>query len=143
MYRPPVPPEEHRRGWRHPGNGRRRWLEPFVLLLIAKGKTHGYGITGGLDSMGVSGRTLDVGQIYRVLRNLEADGSVVSAWATDGAGPARRDYRLTEAGRSALAEWAAVMTERRRLALEFLERYERVAGLVPSDERPAEDGEAP
>ena len=127
MYKAPVSREPRHQGWRYPGNGRRRWLEPFVLLLVSEGVTHGYGILAGLESMGVSGPELDVGQIYRVLRNLETEGSVISAWATDGSGPARREYRLTDAGWSALEEWAAVMDERQRLAVEFLGRYAEAA----------------
>ncbi len=54
---------------------------------------------------------------------LEDAGQVRSAWATAGAGPARRDYELTEAGYAALDEWAAVMKERARLIAEFDARY--------------------
>jgi PadR family transcriptional regulator len=123
MYRSLTEAETGRRGWRYPGNGRRRWLEPFVLLLVAEGVTHGYGICASLHSMGVSGQPIDIGQIYRVLRNLDHDGSVASAWATEGTGPARREYHLTPAGWSALREWAAVMTERQRLSDAFLRRF--------------------
>jgi PadR family transcriptional regulator len=142
MHKPIAGSGDRHRGWRHSGNGRRRWLEPFVLLLIAEGKTHGYGITAGLQSMGVSGPELDVGQVYRVLRNLEGEGSVVSAWATDVAGPARREYRLTPGGWSALREWAAVMDERRRLSIEYLEHYGRIAEREHMPERTTEGNEA-
>ncbi len=135
MYKAPVGREPRRQGWRYPGNGRRRWLEPFVLLLVSEGVTHGYGITAGLESMGVSGPELDVGQVYRVLRNLESEELVASAWATDGSGPARREYRLTAAGWSALEEWAAVMDERQRLSVEFLGRFAEAAEREASRER--------
>ena len=129
-------------GWRYPGGSRRRWLEPFVLLLVAEGTTHGYGIMAGLESMAVSAPAVDVGQIYRVLRNLEAEGSVASAWSTDRSGPARREYQLTPAGWSALEVWAGVMEERLRLAGEFLVRFDRLSRMprTPAPERSAGTG---
>lgn len=110
------------RGWA-PAGGHHRWMEPFVMVLLGGGPTHGYAITGELANLGITLGSVDVGQVYRTLRDLEEAGQVRSAWATDGAGPARRDYELTEAGYAALDEWAAVMKERARLIAEFDARY--------------------
>jgi len=43
-------------------------------------------------------------------------------------GPARRTYRLTDAGRRALDEWISVMRERARLIDAFLGGTERLDG---------------
>jgi len=44
------------------------------------------------------------GTIYPLLNRLEKEGRVASRWAPDlGAGPPRKYYRLTRAGRGALA----------------------------------------
>ena len=110
------------RGWA-PLGGRRRWMEPFVLVLLAEGGAHGYAITGQLEEMGITSGAVDVGQVYRTLRDLEEAGQVTSSWSTESAGPARRGYELTEAGYAALDEWAAVMKERARLIAEFDARY--------------------
>ena len=110
------------RGWA-PLGGRHRWMEPFVLMLLAGGRTHGYAITTELAELGVSGRSVDVGQVYRTLRDLEEGRLVTSAWSSEPVGPQRRDYELTEAGYAALDEWAAVMKERARLVAEFDARY--------------------
>jgi PadR family transcriptional regulator PadR len=110
------------RGWA-PLGGRRRWMEPFILVLLAEGPAHGYAIVGQLDEMGVSGGELDFGAVYRTLRDLEASGQVTSAWSNERTGPQRRDYALTEAGYAALDEWSAVMRERGRLIAEFDARY--------------------
>lgn len=116
------------RGWA-PLGGRRRWMEPFVLVLLGGGSAHGYAITGWLEEMGITGGQVDVGQVYRTLRDLEEAGQVTSTWSNEAIGPQRRDYRLTEAGYTALDEWAAVMKERVRLIAEFDARYlEAVAG---------------
>ena len=105
------------RGWA-PTASHHRWLEPFVLMALAGGSAHGYAIVGVLTETGISGGSVDVGQVYRTLRDLEQAGQVVSSWTT-GTGAARRDYTITEGGSRALDEWAAVMKERQRLIAEF------------------------
>ncbi len=110
------------RGWA-PAAGRHRWMEPFVLVLLADGGAHGYAITAQLEEMGITGGPVDIGQVYRTLRDLEAAAMVTSAWSADPVGPQRRDYELTEAGYAAIDAWAAVMRERARLIGEFNARY--------------------
>ncbi len=109
------------RGWAPAAPGH-RWLEPFVLMALANGSTHGYAIIGALTEVGMTGAALDVGQVYRTLRDLEQAGHIASSWAV-GSGPARRDYTITEVGSRALDEWAAVMKERHRLIGEFEAAY--------------------
>jgi DNA-binding PadR family transcriptional regulator len=109
------------RGWA-PAASHHRWLEPFVLMALANGHSHGYAIIGALTEVGINGGSVDVGQVYRTLRDLEQAGQVQSTWAT-GTGAARRDYRITEQGSKALDEWAAVMKERARLIAEFDAAY--------------------
>jgi poly-beta-hydroxybutyrate-responsive repressor len=109
------------RGWA-PVGSRHRWMEPFVMVLLAGGAAHGYAIVGELAQLGITNGAVDVGQVYRTLRDLEEAGLVTSEWAT-GTGAARRDYALTAAGHAALDEWAAVMKERKRLLGEFDARY--------------------
>ena len=110
------------RGWT-PLGGRRRWIEPFVLVLLESAAAHGYAITGALEEMGITSGSVDVGQVYRTLRDLEAAGQVTSAWSTEPVGPQRREYQLTDAGWAALDEWAAVMKDRARLIAVFEKRY--------------------
>jgi len=105
------------RGWA-PVGSHHRWMEPFVLALLASGSGHGYAIVGELAALGITNGPVDVGQVYRTLRDLEGQGQVRSTWQT-GSGPARRDYELTETGFDALDDWAAVMKERARLVAEF------------------------
>jgi PadR family transcriptional regulator, regulatory protein PadR len=108
------------RGWA-PVGSRHRWMEPFVLAALATGhgQAHGYAITGELEAIGITGGAVDIGQVYRTLRDLEEAGHVTSSWSSEPSGPQRREYALTEAGYRALDEWAAVMKERARLIGEF------------------------
>jgi PadR family transcriptional regulator len=110
------------RGWA-PVGSHHRWMEPFVMVLLSVGPAHGYAIVGELAELGITNGSVDLGQVYRTLRDLEAAGQVRSTWSTGGSGPARRDYELTDAGYAALDEWAAVIKERARLIGEFDARY--------------------
>jgi DNA-binding PadR family transcriptional regulator len=113
----------HGQGWR-PMGPRHRWLEPFVLVQVACGTSHGYGLVGHLNALGVAPAAVDVGELYRTLRDLELSGLVRSAWTGPEAKARRREYALTHAGEARLVEWAAVMRERARLVAEFLSEYE-------------------
>jgi DNA-binding PadR family transcriptional regulator len=113
------------RGWVRSGGRRGRWLEPFLLRLVAEGEAHGRALIARLDELCLAPDGVDVGMAYRTLRELEGEGLVVSAWVTDD-GPPRRTYRLTQAGRRALDEWISVMHERARLIGAFLDGTERL-----------------
>jgi PadR family transcriptional regulator len=118
------------RGWVRPGGRRGRWLEPFLLRLVADGEAHGGALIARLNELCLAPEGVDVGMAYRTLREFEAEGLVESAWVTND-GPPRRTYRLTVAGRQALDEWIAVMRERARLIDAFLDgtdRLERAEG---------------
>jgi len=92
-------------------------------LATGHGQAHGYGITGELEAIGITGGDVDIGQVYRILRDLEHAGHVTSTWSSEPVGPQRREYALTDTGYAALDEWAAVMKERARLIGEFEARY--------------------
>jgi DNA-binding PadR family transcriptional regulator len=105
-------------------------------MALAGGSSHGYAIVGILSEVGINQGAVDVGQVYRTLRDLEQAGQVVSTWTT-GTGAARRDYTVTEEGSRALDEWAAVMKERQRLIGEFDAAY---LGWVAERRRSRESG---
>lgn len=117
-------PDGHR-GWVRPNGRRGRWVEPFLLRMVADGEAHGGALIARLNALCLAPDGVDVGMAYRTLRGLEVEGLVDSAWVTDD-GPPRRTYRLTEAGRQALDEWIGVMRERARLIDAFLEGTERL-----------------
>jgi len=120
------------RGW-NPLAARRRWVEPFVLAMLARGDTYGYAVLGRLEEMHISNGPLDVGLVYRTLRDLEHSGLVSSTWAGESAGPRRRAYLLTEAGFAALDDWAVVMRERARLIGEFNADYLQAVSVPSAD----------
>jgi PadR family transcriptional regulator PadR len=116
---------QHPRGW-SPVGPRRRWLEPFLLLLLAAGPAHGYSLLQRLNDLGLAADDLDVGQLYRTLRELEDMGAVRSRWDKPDVGATRRQYEITETGLATLHDWAYVMAERGRLVGEFIQQYEQL-----------------
>jgi len=97
-----------------------RLVEPAVLYLLGRGDAaHGYDLLGGVNAMGLTETQVDPGAIYRSLRQLEAEGAVISAWDTSGGGPARRNYELTDLGRARLASWVKVIGRRAETMMRF------------------------
>jgi len=97
-----------------------RLIEPAVLYLLGKGEAaHGYDLLSEVNALGLTETPVDAGAIYRVLRGLEGEGAVVSAWDTSGGGPARRNYELTALGRARLASWVTVIGRRAEAMTRF------------------------
>jgi poly-beta-hydroxybutyrate-responsive repressor len=69
---------------------------------------------------------VDPGMLYRTLRQFEQDGQVTSSWDTEGRGPARRVYQLTDAGYEYLEWWVADIRKTRTQLDQFLAKYESV-----------------
>src|SRR5215207_7280770 len=101
-----------------------RRVEFHILLSVAAGERHGYGIIQDIEARGEAS-VPDVGTMYRALARLAEAGLIESAArraATDAGDERRNYYRITEAGRR------AAMTEARRL--EALTRAARLGGLL-------------
>ncbi len=112
----------------------RSYVRPCLLLLLAEGPSHGYELLEQVRRLGV--RHADAGGLYRCLRSMEQSGLVSSWWEPSQAGPARRSYLLTEAGREALESSSTSLGEVHRLLGALLARYETLSPLG-SDPLPA------
>src|SRR5438876_10894185 len=75
-----------------------RFVEPSRLRALRERPLHGYELIERLPEVAGKGR-VDVGNLYRLLRALEAEGLVSSEWSADLPGPAKRTYELTTEGR--------------------------------------------
>jgi PadR family transcriptional regulator PadR len=118
------------RGWRGgiPGQvcPRRihRFLEPCLLLLLHCHQAHGYELLDGLKPFGFDQNPADLSTVYRILRDLEDRGFAISQWDTSNAGPARRQYSITDDGDRYLAWWVKDLRETDRVLHSFLDRYD-------------------
>ncbi|MBN1641470.1 MAG: helix-turn-helix transcriptional regulator [Anaerolineae bacterium] len=112
-----------RRRGRGRGRSIRGFLEPCLLLVLRSGAGHGYELKGELEPFGLG--EVNPSLIYRALRDMEDDELVESEWDTETtAGPARRVYRLTAAGRARLHQWADDLRATDRMLHHFLESVE-------------------
>jgi PadR family transcriptional regulator PadR len=106
------------------GKGRRRLVEPVLLLTLRRGPAHGYSLLATLEEFDL-GR-FDPSVVYRLLRDMESEGWVASTWdgqATQG--PPRRVYELTGAGERILAAWAEELQGSKSRIQKFLTEYKK------------------
>ena len=116
----------------------RGFIQPSLLLLLARKATHGYELMDALRSAQGDENLADPGMLYRTLRQFEEDGLVTSSWDTEGRGPARRVYQITDAGREYLEWWATDIRKTRAQLDQFLAEYESAVAtrsLSPSRKR--------
>ena len=83
-------------------------LEYCVLALLRDGQRYGFELVRTLSE--ADGLLISEGTIYPLLSRLRRDQLVSTSWQESEAGPPRRYYQLTDAGKRALAdfsdEWA-------------------------------------
>ena len=81
-------------------------LALLAAVAAADAPMYGYQIAKRLESLDgvLSGKQ---SALYPVLRNLEGNGLLESFVEPSMSGPPRRYYRITAAGRTALADWSA------------------------------------
>lgn len=82
-------------------------LALLAVLARAEEPMYGYLIAKRLERIGDGVLSGKQSALYPVLRNLEGAGLLDSFVEPSMTGPPRRYYRITEAGRAALREWAA------------------------------------
>lgn len=83
-----------------------------LLGLLAQRPRHGYELHSAFEAV-IGKQNWDVkpAQIYTTLLRLEQSGFVVEDAITQEAGPEKRIFSITEAGREALAEWFRASVE--------------------------------
>jgi PadR family transcriptional regulator, regulatory protein PadR len=113
----------------HPGHWHvrarvERFVEPALLLLLRERAHHGYQLLERLPELAGHETRIDVGNLYRLLRALEAEGLVTSEWSAELPGPAKRTYELTDDGRRLLDRWAEALRSAQGVVQSFLDRYD-------------------
>ena len=102
-----------------------RLIEPVVILAIKQHPdTHGYDLIQHIQKLAMTDSEIEPGAVYRMLRQLEANGMAVSTWDTSGHGPAKRCYSLTANGEEHLVEWAQLIEKRCQEMDAFLREFE-------------------
>lgn len=115
------------RGFRQHGGGRQRRgrniIRPSLLLLMHEARSHGYELLERLKEFGVS--DTDPSIIYRMLRDMEAEGLITSVWdEKETLGPPRRVYSLTGLGAESLKSYLEDLKRTRERITNLIDYYE-------------------
>ncbi|MEQ3361640.1 PadR family transcriptional regulator [Raoultibacter massiliensis] len=100
---------------RRRGGGGGALVEPAALAALLYAGGYGYDLRRTILEMSDGEVDTDVGGLYRTLRRMEEEGSVVSRWCEDGSGPRRREYELTVQGVELAEQWIDALRSRERL----------------------------
>lgn len=98
----------------------RELLTAWLLLLVKAGVTYGYDMRRALAARNLE---VEYASVYRMLRKLQRDGQLRSTWGKTVAGPRRRLYEITPAGRRTLADIAERLTLISQTHHTFLKTY--------------------
>jgi DNA-binding PadR family transcriptional regulator len=91
----------------------------LVLVMLARGDRHGYGIMQDVEAHTEGAVRLEAGSLYRTIRRLVDDALIVESArrpASDADDERRRYYRLTPFGRRVLTVEVARLRDLIRLA---------------------------
>ena len=102
-----------------------RFIEPCLLFLLSQKTSYGYELMDKLEQLRFLEDAPDPAMIYRTLRYLEKEGFVKSKWDTRGAGPAKRNYEITQEGIDLLHGWARGIKQRKDALDKFLGLYKK------------------
>jgi poly-beta-hydroxybutyrate-responsive repressor len=94
---------------------------PVLLLSLRNWNLHGYKLIQELSRFGFS--SVDQGNVYRTLRQLEKDDLIKSEWDTTTAGPAKRIYSITEAGEAYLKTCSDALEQYQSIINRFFTMY--------------------
>ena len=110
---------------RYPGAKKtERYIQSSILMALKIRSSYGYELIKGISQFGFVEGQAPPGMIYRHLRDLEENGLVSSEWQTQGAGPAKRVYRLTPEGNEVLDFWIEYMKNQVEKLLNFIKIYQ-------------------
>ena len=104
-----------------------RFIQPCMLLLLHEKPAHGYELMERLKEFGFEDGA-DPGLVYRNLRRMEEEGWIKSEWETEGAGPAKRLYKVTAEGIGLIHDWSLHIESSIQRLRYFQERYRQSFG---------------
>jgi PadR family transcriptional regulator PadR len=115
----------------------RRGVLPYcVLAMLREKEWYGFELVRAMAS--INGMVTGEGTVYPLLARLRRQALVETSWQESATGPPRRYYRLTQAGREALADFTASWRQLRDSVDELLASSpeDPLPGLAPPGEVP-------
>ena len=106
-----------------------RLVQPAVMAVLREEPLHGYLVVQRLARMHMfREQTPDPTGVYRVLKSMEQAGYVASTWQLADAGPAKRRFALTPAGRGCLKQWVQTLHDYEASIADLLAILNQAAG---------------
>lgn len=85
-------------------------LQPSILIILAEQNMHGYMIIQELERRNIfEEEKADNTGVYRALKTLEDRDMVRFEWIIDEAGPAKKNYMITDKGLECLENWISTL----------------------------------
>ncbi len=107
---------------------RKDFRTAWLLLLLRDRSGYGYELR---RELGAHALELNAAVMYRSLRRMEQTGLISSRWVRSEAGPERRVYDITTAGRAELERIAATIGRARDAHDTFIAAYDKADGQSP------------
>ena len=98
------------------------WVQLLILRILYETHTHGYALIEKINSYQSGRRPIQPGSLYTILRRMEKDGLLASAWDDENSRLNRRVYRLTESGVQRLKDGQIMVTNQLNI-LHDLEQF--------------------
>lgn len=117
----------------------KNFLVPIMLLHLRDWNSHGYELMEKIMQFGIE--SVDQGNFYRLLRQLEKDALVTSEWDVTSGGPAKRIYSITEAGEQYLELWAGSLSHYQKMLDQFFNLYNPFFNPYRSSSQNKEDND--
>lgn len=96
-------------------------LDSCVLMVLSRKPYYGYDLIDKLNDYGFS---ITQGTLYPLLIRLEKKGYVQSYYEESSAGPRRKYYRITDAGRADVDEFFHIMVDMSKAIGNVIEDYQ-------------------
>lgn len=99
-------------------------LAGSLLTLLLREPSYGYLLVDKLKELGIDEALVPYGILYRILREMEMEGLVLSKWEIQESGPSKRIYSITERGKDFLKEWVKSAKENLNMLEKLIEKIE-------------------
>lgn len=117
------------------------WMRAWILVSLSKQESYGYELMNTISTIMpeyAAGSPSAMGNHYRILRMLEANGFITSTWDTSGSGPARRIYSITPLGRKETEEIVRYIGQTKQVVDRFVKYIEEGVDQVSESRQKTE-----
>lgn len=110
-----------------------RFLQPVILAILLSGPMHGYRLMQRLrQNRFFQDCPPDITGVYRMLKNMEQEGSLIGTRDAGESGPSRCRYAITDRGTQCLRQWERTLQEHQQFIQDLRDYLHRTGGEATS-----------